>query len=410
MDTSQQTAVVIGASHAGAQLVASLRTEGWEGRIIMISDEAFLPYHHPPLSKDFLSGEKEEDKLWIRSESFYEKQQIEFTPNQWVKSIDRAAKNLHLVQGETIAYDKLALCTGAAIRKLNVPGAELENVLYLRDLADAKRLKTAIAGKQRAVIIGGGYIGLEAAASLSKFGIRSTVLEAGERVLQRVACQEVSDYITAEHQRQGVSIHCNTLVSSIHGEDKVESVHCQGGESYPADLVVIGIGVNPNIELAEASGLTCSDGIHVDEFARTDDHDIVAAGDCTFHPNQLYELQLRLESVPNAVDQARTAAASLCGKEKAYNSLPWFWSDQFGLKLQTAGINAGYDQVLVRDEGESGFVAWYLNQGKLLAADCINQPRVFAAAKMILTQQYPVTQDELIDSNFDLREVVKRNR
>ena len=370
-------AIIIGGSHAAAQLAPSLRQEGWEGEILLISDDNYLPYHRPPLSKAYLSGDADAESLLIRSKTMYEKFNIDFLLNTKVEKIDRDEKCVYLSTGTTLEYTKLAICTGASVRKLPIPGNELKGVHYLRNLADAEGVKADIKPGGNAVIIGGGYIGLETAALLRKTGMEVSILETMDRVLQRVTSDEISEFYTRVHTEEGVKIKTGVVATEIVGRERVEAVICDTGDRVDADLVIIGIGVIPNIQLAEESGLALDNGILVDEFACTSDSDIVAAGDCTNHPNPVYRRNVRLESVPNATEQAKAAAATMCGNEKAYSSLPWFWSDQYDLKLQIAGLNDGFDEVFVRGDikNSRSFVVWYLKEGTIIAADCINRAR-----------------------------------
>ncbi len=323
--------IIIGASHAGGQLAVSLRQSGWEGRILAIGAEPYLPYNRPPLSKTFLSGEKHIEDLLIRPEDQYEKVGIEFLLGQEVSEINRKAKKVTLTHGEVIAYDKLALTTGASVRKLNLPGSDLRGVLYLRDISDVEQIQQFIGAGKKAVIIGGGYIGLETAAMLKKLDLDVTILEASDRILNRVTAPDVSAFFTRVHSEEGVTIKTGVNVTGFGGEDRVSEVQCADGTVFPADLVVIGIGVIPNTALAEAAGLEVRNGINVNEHCLTNDEDIAAAGDCTNFYQPHYEREIRLESVQNAMDQAKVAAAALCGNLNQYNALPWFWSDQFDL-------------------------------------------------------------------------------
>ncbi len=412
--------IIVGAGHAAAQLAPSLRKQGWEGEIVIIGDESYIPYQRPPLSKEFMSGEKDEEDILIRPEAAYEKHGIELRLNHAVVAINSVDSALVLDNGERLAYDKLALCTGARARKINLPGSELDGVCYLRTLDDVKNIKhyldvtashdvwRSAAPSPRAVIVGGGYIGLETAAVLINMGVNVTVLEMQERVLARVTALEVSEFYQRVHAEEGVSILTNMVVSHIEGghqdSDKYPlKVCCDNGEYFDADLVIVGVGVIPNVELAEAAGLAVENGITVDEFAFTSDTNIVAVGDCANHPNGLLGRRLRLESVPNAVEQAKSAAASLCGLKLPYISYPWFWSDQYDLKLQIAGLNQGFDQVIIRGdrEGSRSFVAWYLKQGQLLAADCINRPKEFLVAKQLLSREITVDPVKLVDDSID---------
>ena len=398
--------IIIGASHAAAQLVSSLRQEGWEGKISLIGDEPNLPYHRPPLSKAFFVGEKTEDELLIRAADFYEKNKVDLLLGSRVTVIDRDAKKITLEDGAEISYTKLALTTGARVRKIPFTGSELAGVFYMRDLNDVKQTHKFTGPGKSAVIIGGGYIGLETAASLRKIGMKVTVIEAMSRVLQRVTAPEVSAFYTRVHTEEGVDIRTEAGVDAIVGEKHVEGVRLADGSTVAADLVIIGVGVIPNIELAESAGLTIDNGIAVNEFATTNDPDIVAAGDCTNHYNPIYDRKLRLESVQNATDQAKIAAKSICGKPEAYNALPWFWSDQYDLKLQIAGLSQGFDEVIIRGDSEQGrsFAAFYFSEGHFIAVDAINRPKEFMMSKRALTAGQTADPLKLADESIEIKD------
>lgn len=403
-----QTCIIIGASHAAAQLAPSVRQEGWEGRILVIGDEAHKPYHRPPLSKGFILDQKDAGSLAIKQDALYEKLDVEFMLNTRVESINRSEKSLTLKGGETLSYDKLAICTGSRVRRISLPGAELGGVHYLRDMADGESIKASLDNAKHAVIVGGGYIGLETAASLRKAGLEVTVLEMAPRILARVTAPELSAFYQRVHSEEGVEIKTDTGIESFEANeqgDRVSGVKLNDGTVLPADLIIVGIGVLPNVELAEEAGLAIDNGIVVDEYARTEDPDIVSAGDVTNHPNALYNTRFRLESVPNATDQAKSAAASICGKDKVYASLPWFWSDQYDLKLQIAGMSQGYDRVVVRGDTTEGrsFAAFYLKGDKLLAADCVNRPKEFMATKRLLSTGVHPSDEQLADEDFELK-------
>ncbi|PIE40750.1 MAG: pyridine nucleotide-disulfide oxidoreductase [Gammaproteobacteria bacterium] len=407
MTTENQTCIIIGASHAGASLATAVRKEGWEGKILVIGDETVPPYHRPPLSKALLNGEKTADQIDIFKSTVYEKANIEFQLGCRVETINATDKQITLDSGETLNYDKLALCTGARVRKLPIPGAELKGVHYLRTLADAQAIQAEIKEGNKAVIVGGGYIGLETAASLRKLGMEVTVLEMMNRVLERVTAPELSEYYTQLHENHGVKIITEAQAMALKGEDHVQQVVCNNDLTLDADMVIIGIGVIPNTEIAEAAGLECDNGVMVDEFAQTSNPDIVAAGDCTNHPNDLLGFRLRLESVPNASEQARAAAATICGNKKAYHSMPWFWSDQYDIKLQISGFNKGYDKVVLRGEPSSNsFVVWYLAGDRILAADCINASKEFMQAKKIITNKIKLTPEQLADADNELKDLI----
>jgi len=400
--------VIIGASHAAAQLVVSLRQFGWEGDITLIGDEPNVPYHHPPLSKDYLSGQKTADELLIRPEEAYGSANVTLKLGHRVVAIDRDNKTVVLDNGKAISYDKLVLATGARVRPLPISGADLPGVHYLRDMADVTSIKDSVDGAGRAVIIGGGYIGLETAASLRKLGLEVTVLEAMPRILQRVTAPELSAFYKRIHAEEGVIIKEGVVAASITSTDNGLTVHDKAGEGYSADFVIIGIGVIPNIELAADCGLEVGNGIVVNEYCQTTDPDIYAAGDVTWHYNVKYDRHLRLESVPNATEQAKTTAAHICGKPKPYDSLPWFWSDQYDLKLQIAGLSEGYDDLIIRGDISNGrsFAAFYFKGNKFLAVDAVNSPREFAMVRMLLTKGKSFDRAKLADSALALKDAI----
>jgi 3-phenylpropionate/trans-cinnamate dioxygenase ferredoxin reductase subunit len=399
--------VIVGASHAAAQLATSLRQKGWAGPIRMISEEGRLPYQRPPLSKAFLAGETGADSLAIRPPAFYAKHEIDCISGR-VTEINRREKTLRLADGSEQRYDKLALCTGTRVIRLPFQGKALAGVHDLRTLADVEGIRRDLPDIRNAVIIGGGYIGLETAASLRKQGIEVVVLERAERVLQRVTAPEVSAFYQRIHGEAGVVIHTDIAATAFEGEQRVERVVCDDGTSYPADIVIVGIGVTPNSELAEAAGLETNNGIVVDEYCQTQDGDIVAAGDCANQWDPRAGRWQRLESLPNAVEQAKTAAATLCGERSPQASLPWFWSDQYDLKLQIAGLSHGYDQVAIRGATGSGrsFAAFYFKEGYLIAADCVNRPSEFMLAKKLLSQKRTPDLAKLADDSIEVKQLM----
>lgn len=405
---TQKNCIIIGASHAAAQTCVSLRQGGWDGTITIIGNEDALPYHRPPLSKDFLSGDKSLEDILIRPASAYETADVSLKLGTHVEIVDKDFKNVTTSSGETLPYDKLVLTTGARIRRLPVAGEDLPGVFYLRDTADVLAIKAQVAAGKKAVIIGGGYIGLETAASLKKQGMEVTVLEAMDRILQRVTAPELSAFYKRVHTEEGVIIREGVMASSIEQDGQNLSVKTKGGEDFPADIVIIGIGVIPNTELAEAAGLTVSNGIEVNEFCQTSDPDIYAAGDVTWHHNPMYDRHIRLESVPNATEQAKVVANHINGKPSAYNSLPWFWSDQFDLKLQIAGLSTDYDDLLIRGDisGSRSFAAFYFKGDRLLAVDAVNAPREFMLARMTLTKGQTLDKATITNMDADLKSAV----
>lgn len=403
-----KSCIIVGASHAGAQLCISLRQGGWEGPIHLIGDEPDWPYHHPPLSKDFLSGEKSTDDILIRPVALYETNGISVHLNTRVNHIDREAKTISLSGGETMSYDKLVLATGARVRKLNIPGSDLPGIFYLRDTRDVRAIKANVGTAKRAVIIGGGYIGLETAASLRKQGLEVTVLEAMDRILQRVTAPIMSDFFRRVHTEEGVQIFENEMAAKIEQEGDGLVVHTTDGGTYAADLVIVGIGVTPNTELATTADLAVENGIVVNGYCQTNDANIYAAGDVTWHHNPMFDTHLRLESVPNATEQAKVVAHHINGTPKPYDALPWFWSDQFDVKLQIAGLFQGFDNIVVRGDAKQGrsFATFYFGGDQLLAVDAVNSPREFMFARSALMKGHRVDKAILADTEANLKTAI----
>ena len=400
--------IIAGASHAASMLAPTLRQQGWQGRIIVIGAEASIPYHRPPLSKDYLAGEKTLDEILIRPAKVYEKSEVEFILDTSVESINRDNKTIQLSNNETLPYNKLALTVGSKVRKVNLPGVELDGVFYLRDLKDVERISAYINSGANAVIVGGGYIGLETAAVLNKKGMNVTVLEMMERVLQRVTAPVVSEFYTRVHNEEGVSIRCGVGVSGFRGNGRVAKVLCSDGSEFAADLVIIGVGILPNTALAAAAGLEVDNGIVVNARAQTSDPDIFAAGDCANHHNPVYDRRIRLESVQNATDQSRVAAAAACGKEAGYNAVPWFWSEQYDLMLQIAGLSRGYDEIITRGAPAGGrsFAAFYLQEGRVIAVDAVNKPQEFMFSKKLIPLRKTVDKKRLADAGTPIKELL----
>ena len=411
-DAASSTAIIIGAGHAGGELAITLRNEGWEGRILLLGEEAHLPYHRPPLSKAYLAGSVEKGSLSIRPQMAYDKANVEFIGGVRVSRIDRANQRLELADGSQLAYDKLAIATGGRPRPLSVPNAAVAercaNFHYLRTLDDVEQIRAQLAPGKRLAIVGGGYIGLEVAASAIAQGLQVTVLEALPRVLQRVTAAELSAYYERKHREAGVDIRTGVQVADLEVTgDTVTAVLCADGSRLAADLVVVGIGLLANTELAAEAGLQVDNGILVDEHAQTSDPHIYAAGDCTNHPNALLGRRLRLESVPNALEQSRVAAANMAGKAKTYASVPWFWSDQYELKLKMVGLAEGFERLVLRgDPATDSFSAFYLKGDKVLAADTVNRPQDFIAAKRLVAEGIAVTAEQLADDGRPLKELL----
>jgi len=414
---AENTALIVGAGHAAGECATAIREQGWSGRIVMVGEEPHLPYQRPPLSKAFLSGESTAEQLSLKPLSTYEKARVEFIPNTRAERIDRDGKRVTLSDGSKIGYTKLVLATGGRARRLALPEIEtiekLQNFHYLRTLDHVARIRNQFHAGSRLVIIGGGYVGLEVAAVAVKRGLHVTVLEALPRVLARVTAPELSTFYEQVHREAGVDIRTNAIVSGFELDasgDAVAAVRCADGTRVAADLVIVGVGLEPATELAQAAGLAVDNGIVVDEHTRTSDPDIFAVGDCTNHPNPSLGRRLRLESVPNALEQARTAAASLCGKERIYNSVPWFWSDQYDLKLKMVGLSQGYDEFVLRGSPDTrSFSAFYLKDGVMLAADTVSRAPEFMLAKRFVAEKIPVRAADLADESIPLKSLLPQS-
>ena len=400
--------VVIGASHAGSQFAFSLRQGGWKGDITIIGEEFDYPYHRPPLSKTFLSGEKKIQDILLRPAELYEKSGINIRLGERVKSIDRSNKSITTEDNNVIYYHKLVIATGARVREIPIPGSEIEGVCYLRNARDVNNIKSQVIPGKHAVIIGGGYIGLETAASLRKQGMEVTVIEAMSRILQRVTAPELSNFYKRIHLEEGVKIFEEMVATEFKSIDKKINVLTSCGKSFLGDMVIVGIGVIPNVELANSAGLKVENGVEVNEFCQTSDFEIYAIGDVSWHYNKIYDRSLRLESVPNATEQAKIAALHINKKPKAYNSLPWFWSDQYNLKLQIAGLSNGYNDIVIRGDinKSRSFSAFYFKDNKLLAVDAVNSPREFMFTKMVLTKEQKLNKEILSDISLDLKSAI----
>jgi len=401
------TILIIGGGQAGAQAIDTLRREGFKGRLVLVGDEPELPYQRPPLSKKFLSGELAADRLPFRHQSFYDEHRVELKLGIRATRLDAANRKVVLSNGEDVVYDRLLLCLGAVSRHLTCPGADLPGVHYLRAIADVPQIQAALKPGTRAVIIGGGYIGLETAATARKMGCLVTVLEMADRVMNRVVASNVSEYFAHEHRAHGVNIVCNTRVVRLDGTDRVERVVCADGTSYEADLLVVGVGAVANVELAADAGLKCDNGIVVDEYCRTSDPAIFAAGDCTNHPSLRFEMRVRLESVDNAFEQAKAAALNMLDRPTVHDRVPWFWSDQFDNKLLIVGLSQGHDQQVTRgDPAQRSFTVCYLKGGELLAVEAVNHSKDYMAARKLIAERARPNLDKLADPQIALKEAI----
>jgi 3-phenylpropionate/trans-cinnamate dioxygenase ferredoxin reductase subunit len=400
------TVVIAGAGHGAGQIVATLKQKKFAGKIILLGDEAQLPYQRPPLSKKFRSGDLDAERLHFKPASFYDDPQIDVHLNTSIESIDRAGKKVIASDGIEFAYDKLVLALGSRVRKIDVPGHDLPGIHYLRNIADVEAIRSDMSGNKNVVIVGAGYIGLEVAAVCRLQGLDVTVIEMADRVMSRVVSPNVSDYYQLEHTKHGVKLLLSTTLVEFTGKRRVKRAITDDGQEIPADFAVVGVGILPNSEIAEAAGLDVSNGIVVDDTCRTADPDVYAIGDCTSHPNSIYGQPLRLESVHNALEQAKTAASNICGVESHYSQVPWFWSDQYDLKLQIAGLSHGYDDVVLRGDPSSGsFACFYLKDDVLIAVDAINSPREFMQSKALIAKRAKIDRDKLANAELALKDL-----
>ena len=399
------TTIIAGAGHAGGQTAISLRQAGYEGRIVVCGAEPVPPYQRPPLSKKYLSGELALARVFLRPESFWSRNDVEFRLGNAIREIDPDRRAVVLEDGESLAFTDLVIATGSRPRRLDAPGSDLGNIFYLRSLEDADAIGKALVAGRRLVVVGGGYIGLEIASTAKGLGLEVCVVEAADRILGRVTAPEMSDYYTRAHRARGVDVRLSTALTSFEGDGTVRGVAC-AVETIPADVVVIGIGIVPEEELAASAGLRCDDGIVVDERCATSADHVYAVGDCTRHPNSILGRSLRLESVHNALEQARTAASNISGTPMKYEQVPWFWSDQFDLKLQMVGMSQGYDTIVQRGSMDADdFAMFYLKEGVLIAVDAVNRPREFMACRKLVPQRPCIDPQKLADESIPMQEM-----
>ena len=397
--------IVIGAGQAGSSCVAKLRNGGFEGRITLIGEEPVPPYQRPPLSKAYLMGEMALERLFLRPESFYAEQDIDLRMGQRVTEIDAAARTVRLGD-DSLAYDDLVLTTGSAPNRLPPAiGGDLEGVHVVRGLADVDAMAPRFVAGARVLIVGGGYIGLEAASVAAKLGLKVTLVEMAERILQRVAAPETSDFFRALHGAHGVDIREGVGLERLDGEEKVTAARLTDGSVLDVDFVIVGVGIYPATLLAEKAGLTLDNGIAVDARGRSSDQHIWAAGDCASFPHG--DRRIRLESVPNAIDQAEVVAENIMGAEKDYVAKPWFWSDQYDVKLQIAGLNTGYDRVVTRQAEDGAVSFWYYAGDRLLAVDAMNDPRGYMVGKRLIEAGKSPDPKAIADPQTDLKTLLK---
>ena len=402
--------VIIGAGQAGIMAAISLRKVKYNGKIVLFTDEKYFPYQRPPLSKGYLSEKIQEKNLYFKTNTFYEKNDIQIIRNTKVTAINRETKTILTNNKQEYSYDKLIISTGSTIRKLNFTCNE-ENIFYLRTLDDANKIRERLGQLKSMVIIGAGYIGLETAAILTKKNIEVTIIEMEKRVMKRSVCKTTSLFFQEKHRAEGVNLKLNVSVTDINDHKDQKRVIASDGSIIDADAVLIGVGVKPNADLAINSGLLCENGILVNQCGKTSDDDIYAAGDCTNHLNTIYHKRINLESVHNAMEQAKTVAATINGSTEPWDQVPRFWSNQYDLKLQIAGISDDFEQCVIRGKMEDNkFSIFYLKAHKVIALDSINDNKTFLHGKKIIAAKKSIPIEILADSNSDLKKVISSDK
>jgi len=398
--------VIAGGGQAATQAAQSARQAGFTGTVSLISAEAYLPYQRPPLSKGFLAGKIDRDRLHLKTEQFFESREIDLCLGTRVESFDPARRRVSLSSKEVLEYSHLLLATGSEPRRLTVPGTELAGIHYLRSIDDVEAIKRDFAHGMRLLVIGAGYIGLEVAAVGARAGLSVTVLEAEAHAMSRTVCREVGDFFADYHRAQGVDLRFDTTVTEFVGDSRVREARTATGEGVPCDLVVVAVGITPCTALAESAGLAVDNGIAVDKAFRTSAPSVLAAGDCTSFVHEWVGRRIRLESVQNAIEQGKVAAASICGLEASFDQIPWFWSDQYDLKLQIAGLSTGFDTTVMRGNPDAGsFSVFYFKEGRVIASDSVNDPRSFIAARTHLKTKPRWPADKIADTDTDLNEL-----
>ncbi len=409
MSGAAQRIAIIGAGQAGGQAAYSLRAAGFEGAITLIGDEPAPPYQRPPLSKAYLKGEMEAERLYLKPIEYYAEHGIELLTGAAATSIDLARKTVRLERGPSVTWDKLVIATGARPRRLSLPGADLPGVMVLRTLADVDGLRAAAVAGAKLVVVGAGYIGLEAAAVGAQLGLQVTVLEALPQVLNRVAGPEIGAFYAEVHRAAGTDVRCGAQLEGFEGAERVTGARMAGGEVIACDIALVGIGVAPNMEIAQAAGIACGNGVVVDAQMQTSHADVYAIGDVCFRPLAHYGRGHRLESVHNAIEGGKIAAASILGAAMPALEVPWFWSDQFDLKLQTAGLWTGADARVVRGEPQSrAFAVFYLKEGRVIAVDAVNSAPEYIVGRKLVAAKAAVAPGELADKSISMKDIGAR--
>ena len=402
--------IIVGGGQAAGQVLVSLKQKKFSGKITLIGKENVYPYQRPPLSKAYLKGEIERDRLFIKQPNFYDDIDIDFALNKEVVKVDTERKSVQTHDNE-FHFKKLVLATGSRPRKIDIDGSDLGNIFYLRNIRDAENIKCAMQKSESLVIIGAGYIGLEVAATAIKYGLTVTVIEKEERVMNRVVSKDVSRFFQSEHEDKGVRFLFNQNINYFSGENgNVAKIHLSSNETIQSDLVLVGVGGVPNIEIADNTKIEIDNGIKVDSACRTNVEDIFAIGDCTNHWNNIYQRYIRLESVQNAIDQAKVVAENISSGDVSYDSVPWFWSDQYDIKLQIAGVSQNFDEVIIRGNAlEKSFSCLYLKNRTLIAVDAINRPRDFIHSKNLIYHKTIIDDDKNNIKEIDLKEYLHKS-
>ena len=399
--------LIIGAGQAAIQCISTLKKEGYSGSITLVGEEEHLPYQRPPLSKGFLEDSVNKERLYFKKLEFFTENKVQLYLGLSAEKLEIANQKVYLSDNSELEFDKLVFATGSRVRYLDFPGSELKSIFYLRDLDDAEAIKKDLETSENLVIIGAGYIGLEAAAIAAKKNKKVTIIEMADRVMNRTVDPQISEYYLNLHESYGVKFHFNTSLETINEVSNSLEVVCSDGTEVKADSVLIGAGVVPNIELAEEAGIYCDNGIIVDEFGQTNFKNIYACGDCTNHPNKILNKNLRLESVHNAMEQAKTVASSVMNNPMEYNQVPWFWSDQYDHKLQIVGLSGDHDMVTMRgNTNDAKFMLFYTKDEELIAVDAINNPKEFLISRKLVANKVKIKPNVISDLNTNLNDLI----
>ena len=399
--------LIIGAGQSAIQCISTLKKEGYSGSITLVGEEEHLPYQRPPLSKGFLEDSLNKERLYFKKLEFFTENKVQLYLGLSAEKLEIDNQKVYLSDNSELEFDKLVLATGSRVRYLDFPGSELKSIFYLRDLDDAEAIKKDLETSENLVIIGAGYIGLEAAAIAAKKNKKVTIIEMADRVMNRTVDPQISEYYLNLHKSYGVKFHFNTSLETINEVSNSLEVVCSDGTEVKADSVLIGAGVVPNIELAEEAGINCDNGIIVNEFGQTNFKNIYACGDCTNHPNKILNKNLRLESVHNAMEQAKTVASSLMNNPMEYNQVPWFWSDQYDHKLQIVGLSGDHDMVTMRgDTNDAKFMLFYTKDEELIAVDAINNPKEFLISRKLVANKVKIKPKVISDLNTNLNDLI----